>query len=193
MRVMNRQAACAAMACVSLTMAGLAGCQQPAEEQGGGGGASPAATSRAPGSSPNVQATREHLGNAYVQAARVHAEVAANDYESAEGAIRELRGELTNAKRAARIETQAQINRLDQAAIRVQRDVQNRSLNAYESANQLVDQVQGLFASMTSPQGPGGGAGAGSPLPTPMDEASPELEPAPGGTPGQPSPGALDS
>lgn len=161
-----------------------AGCQQDGSP-GGGGGTRQAATRSAPVTTPDIQATRGSLGKAYVDAARAHAGVLDNDYRQAESAINAVRRELSEAKQTARIDTQSEINRLDQTAIQVQRDIQNRSIRAHESANQLVDQSQALIAGLVSPQGPGGGGG---PVATPMAEPAeplgpPNAEPEAGGLP----------
>jgi hypothetical protein len=136
----------------------LAGCNQPrtAEESGGGGGQS--------AGTPNIQQTRDNLGDAYVQAARTHADVIRGDHAGAVAAIRGVRDELAAAKRTATLDTQARINEADLAAIRVQRQIDQRALNTHQETEKLVGSLEDLFAAAAPPAKPsGGGGGPASP------------------------------
>jgi hypothetical protein len=136
----------------------LAGCNQPrtAEEAGGGGGQ--------PAGTPNIQQTRDNLGDAYVQAARTHADVIRGDHAGAVIAIRSVRNELAAAKRTATLDTQARINEADLAAIRVQRQIDGRALNTHQETEKLVGSLENLFAAAAPPAAPaGGGGGQASP------------------------------
>lgn len=162
----------------TLALAGalLAGCNQ--NQQGGGGG-------HAQQSPASVQATRDRLGDAYVQAARTHADVVRGDFSGAHDAIQQMRGQLSQAKRSAQLDNQARINELDQEAIRVQRAIAQHSLNGYQSTEQLVRDTEALLTAWASPGGgagtgtqPGGGGGQG---PTsPMEGATPYAPATPG-------------
>lgn len=143
----------------------VGGCNWPAQDEGGGGG-------KAAVSGPNVQQARTNLGEAYVHAARTHAAVVRGDFDGALGAIRDVRAELTRAKQAARLDTQARINEADQEAIRVQRELERRSLSSHQTTERFADRLQGLLATM--PAGEGGGAGAGT-VPAEPAEASPAM------------------
>jgi hypothetical protein len=134
----------------------VAGCNG---SQGGGGGGGKAA------SPPAIQQTRDQLGNAYVAAARTHADALRGDFSGAQGAIRDVRQDLADAKRSARLENQARINDADQLAIRVQRQVEGRAVDAHADAGKLVDTVRGLFGSVALPMSrPAGGGGGGQQL-----------------------------
>lgn len=139
----------------------LAGCNQPrtADEAGGGGGQ--------PAGTPNIQQTRDNLGDAYVQAARTHADVIRGDHAGAKAAIRDVRNELANAKRTAALDTQARINEADLTAIRVQREIDQRALNTHQSTEKLVGSLQDLFAAAAPPAKPSGGGGGTTPAAAP--------------------------
>lgn len=164
---------------VLATLIWVAGCNQPQTEDkpngGGGGQPAPAVV--------DVQRARDRIGKAYVHSAQVHADVVRGDYDGAIAAVRDLRNELNQAKQAGRLETQTRLNELDQQAIRVQREIERRSLTSYQSAEKLVDQLQGLLASVPpQPITGGGGGGAQEQIPgsRPVPEehmASPALEP----------------
>lgn len=139
------------------------GCNQGG--QGGGGG-----------NAPPVQQTRDHLGEAYVQAARTHADVVRGDYNGAADAIKQMRNQLNQAKQTARLDNQARINELDQEAINVQRAITRRSLNGYQATGSLVRDTEALLSAWAPPAGPqGGGAGTGSANQpgSPMEGATP--------------------
>ena len=142
----------------------LLGCNAPRTDEAAGGGGGQAATAPA----TDVQQARNRLGEAYVHAARTHADVVRGNYDGAIVAIREARRELGQAKQAARLDTQARINEMDQAAIRVQREIERRSLTSYQSTEKFVGQMQGLLASMPPQPIQGGGGG-----PAPMEEQRP--------------------
>jgi hypothetical protein len=125
----------------------LAGCGRPSTEEGGGGGPAP---------TPNIQQTQERLGEAFVQAARVHAGAVRGDYRAAGVAIRKARAELSQAKHSARLDTQARINDLDQLAIQVERELGRRSSSSYQTTEVFVDRMQRLIGSV--PPLPGAGA-----------------------------------
>lgn len=145
----------------------LAGCNQPrtAEESGGGGGQ--------PAGTPNVQLTRDNLGDAYVQAARTHADVIRGDHAGATNAIRSVRNELAAAKRTATLDTQARINEADLAAIRVQRQIDQRAVTTHQETEKLVGSLEDLFAAAAPPAKPTGGGG-GKPAPAAAPSAPPD-------------------
>ena len=143
------------MAAALVALAVLAGCNQPTGDEANGGGGGQAA--QAPRT--DVQQTRDRLGEAYVLAARTHADVVRGDYQGAAAAIKKSRAELTQAKQFARLDTQTRINEMDQAAIRVQNEIERRSLNTHQATVKFVDQMQGLFASMPPQPVTGGGGG----------------------------------
>ncbi|MNT16851.1 hypothetical protein D3C72_1519750 [compost metagenome] len=160
----------------------LAGCNQPrtAEEAGGGGGQ--------PAGVPNVQQTRDNLGDAYVQAARTHADVIRGDHAGAKSAIRAVRNELADAKRTASLDTQARINEVDLEAIRVQRQIDQRALNTHQETEKLVGSLEGLFSAAAPPAKPaGGGAGMAPAAPSAPPDKWEVLPPQPaaGTTPPQ--------
>lgn len=167
---------------LGLSVALLAGCNQ--NTQGGGGG-------NASTAQPSVQATRDRLGDAYVQAARTHADVVRGDFSGANDAIKQMRGELSQAKRSAQLDNQARINDLDQEAIRVQRAIAQRSLNGYQSTERLVRDTEALLTAWAAPGGgagtgaqPAGNGGGGGPT-SPMEGATP-YAPAQGDNTGAP-------
>lgn len=133
----------------------LFGCYQPRTDESAGGGGGPGATPQA----TDVQQARNRLGEAYVHAARTHADVVRGNFDGAIGAIRDVRAELLQAKQAARLDTQSRINEMDQLAIRVQRDIERRSLTSYQATEKFVDQMQDLLASVPPQPIPGGGGG----------------------------------
>ncbi len=160
---MRKPIGLALAACVALF-----GCNQPPTDDAGGGGGKVATTPVT-----DVQRARNRLGEAYVHAARTHADVVRGNFDGAIGAIRDVRAELTEAKRTARLDTQVRINEMDQMAIRVQREIERRSLTSYQATEKFVGGMQGLLASMPPQAIDGGGGGASAP------EAQPPIRHAP--------------
>lgn len=160
----------------ALLTAVMAGCNQPRAGENSGGGGGKASEPKAP-----IQQTRDNLGDAYVQAARTHASVVRGDYQGAREALQDVRNELTEAKKTARLDTQARINELDQEAIRVQRAVDQRSLNTYRTTEKFVNQVETLLVTLApEASSPGGGGGPG---PNGAEQAQPDSNRAPGASP----------
>ncbi|MFN3432042.1 MAG: hypothetical protein ACK46X_19090, partial [Candidatus Sericytochromatia bacterium] len=99
--------------------------------------------------------------------ARTHADVIRGDHAGAKVAIRSVRNELADAKRTATLDTQARINEADLAAIRVQREIDQRALNTHQSTEKLVGSLEDLFAAAAPPAGPAGGGGGTAPAAAP--------------------------
>jgi hypothetical protein len=148
----------------------MGGCASPRDQQAGGGGGAAV--------SP-VEQTRDRMSEAYVAMARVHADVVRGDFDGASAAMKASRGALARAKQTARLDTQARINELDQAAIAAQRQIDGHAVDAYQTTGQLVSRMQTAFVAAARPSG-GGGGPVPAASPTPADRWVP-LEPQPNG------------
>lgn len=133
---------------IALTLA-LVGCQSGVDERADSGQAPAGQTAE------NVEQSRGQLGEAFVEAARVHAMVARKDSGGANKAVRELRDELATAKATAPLDIQSRINELDQLAIETQQAIATNTPEALETSGRLVDELQLAMG------GTGGGAGLG--------------------------------